>query len=137
MTLLRLNFAVNIAIVTLCLTVGIAIYPLFRRISSEVFVAYHKAYVDRISFLVLPLAGAEMMALALMFMTLPVGTLLWASLGLWLAAMAVTVLVMISLHQRLQKGKDDSLLRAMCLWHHLRTLFWALKLWVAFILAYR
>jgi hypothetical protein len=133
MNLLLLHAAATWALVGLIWTVQLVQYPGFARIRGPEFASYHAFHCNRITWVVAPLMGLELLTGIGLFLEPPPGlstTFLLigiSSIGLnWLA----TAFVSMPLHGRLsrrQRSAQDSLV-----WTNwIRTFTWSLRgLWV-------
>jgi len=90
-------------------TVHLVVYPQLAAVPSASFVAYERAHQRRISYLVGPLFAALVVTTALLWARRPEGISLWMpalSAALLLVILAVTGLLAVPLHRRLERGWD-------------------------------
>jgi hypothetical protein len=121
------NLAVSWGLFILIWLVQIIIYPGFHKIPREAFVAYHRWYVIRISFIVLPLMVAEL-ALSVGWLLSdnfsPVSALLCFFVFIvWLS----TFVLQVPIHNRLKTAKEDKLIRCLVETNWVRTAAWSIK----------
>jgi Domain of unknown function (DUF1772) len=90
-------------------TVHVLVYPQLAQVPPESFPAYERSHQRRVSYVVGPLFGALSVTTALLCLEhpsgLPVAGLV-ASLALLIALLAVTGLLAVPLHRRLDAGWD-------------------------------
>lgn len=101
-------------------------YPLMSQVGSDQFLAYEKAHVDRMSFVVMPAMLVELASgLALLYMDFSgLHLFLCTLLGLiW----ATTFFVSIPAHRALSKGFDQSAFKTLLNSNWIRTLSWSLR----------
>lgn len=130
-----LNIAASWGLVVLIWVVQIIVYPGFRHIASEDFPNYHHWYVIRISAIVLPLMGGEVilaigwlwLAHYSVFSLISAG---WVGV-VWLSTFGLQV----PIHNRLQTGKDDVHIKRLVTTNWIRTIAWSLKAVVVTIAA--
>jgi hypothetical protein len=120
------NLALNWGLLILIWLVQVIIYPGFHRIPPDIFIDYHRWYVSRISFIVLPLMISEMGMTG--WWLLVAGTpgaiistilvvIIWSS----------TFLLQVPIHNRLKSGKEEVLIRHLVTTNWIRTIAWSLK----------
>ena len=121
------NLAVSWGLLVLIWLVQLIIYPGFHRISPEVFVAYHRWYVIRISSIVLPLMIAELILAiwwALSDNYSPASlTSGFFVVVVWLS----TFLLQVPIHNHLKEGKEDKRVQRLVATNWIRTAAWSLK----------
>ena len=106
--------------------VQVIIYPGFLSVPTSGFIVYHRWYVKRISFIVLPLMISE-----------AVMTVWWLSVDHEPAAVLSAVFIavvwlstftlQVPIHIRLGFGKDDALIRRLVATNWIRTVGWSVK----------
>lgn len=105
-------------------------YPLFAGVGAEGFAAYEAAHQTRITWLVLPAMGVELLtALALVWMrpaSVP-AWMVWAGGALLAVIWLSTAFVQVPLHGTLSQGFDASAHTRLVLSNWLRTLAWTLR----------
>jgi hypothetical protein len=121
------NIAVSWGLFILIWLVQIIIYPGLARIPAKDFVSYHAWYMVRITAMVLPLMIVEVIITVAWLFLLDASLLAIFTGGLvaiiWLSTFALQV----PIHQRLQSGKDASLIRRLVATNWIRTAVWSLK----------
>lgn len=117
--------------------VQIVHYPLFRRVGQDAFVRYETEHTQRITFIVAPLMGIELVtAVLLTFLIADPKLLPWAWTGVALVAVCwlSTAFIQVPCHQKLSQAYDD----ATALWlinsNWIRTVAWTLRLPIAILL---
>ena len=125
--LLLIHAAITFALVGLIWTVQLVIYPLFSKIGSEAFHAYHQRYMQRIGFLVGPLMFGEIATAGLVLFqgerspwflaTLPLLALIWLS----------TWRIHIPLHRQLEENFSMRACERLVFTNWLRTVAWTLR----------
>jgi hypothetical protein len=119
--------------------VSLVVYPAFLLVGEGEWARYHEAHTQRITPVVLPgmvveLGTSGWIALAPPVDGVPTG-LAWAGLALAVASWALTGLVAVPDHGRLERGgPDERIARRLIRGHHLRTLAWSAHLVVALLL---
>ena len=121
------NIALSWGLFILIWLVQLIIYPGFHKIPRESFTAYHRWYVVRISCVVLPLMTGELVLTIWWVLSdnyssisVSVGSLV---LIVWLSTFALQV----PIHNQLQRGKEDKLIRRLVATNWIRTAAWSLK----------
>ena len=126
MRLMMFNLAISWGLLLLIWSVQVIIYPGFYRIPPAIFIDYHKWYVNRISFIVLPLMISEagMTTWWLLdantpgaFISTVLVVIIWSS----------TLLLQVPIHNRLKSGKKEVLIRRLVATNWIRTIAWSLK----------
>ena len=126
MRLMMFNLALSWGLLLLIWLVQVIIYPGFHRIPPDTFIDYHRWYVNRISFIVLPLMISEVGMTT--WWLLDAGTpgaiistvlvvIIWSS----------TFLLQVPIHNRLKSGKKEVLIRRLVATNWIRTIAWSLK----------
>jgi len=135
-TVLLVHAAATFAMVGLIWFVQIAHYPLFGRVGSSAFPAYHRGHMQRTTWVVTPLMLVELATALWLALTQPDARLLWPwwNLCLLAAIWASTFLLQVPQHRRLAKGFDEQVHRHLVSSNWVRTVAWsgrgALLLWV-------
>jgi hypothetical protein len=104
----------------------IVVYPLFRKVGQDEYVAYHKFYSSRIPLpVILPGFASFLLPLALVFLR-PESVPLWmalANVACGLVGLFVTLALEIPRHTRLEKGgKQEAVIRELIRYNWPRTL---------------
>lgn len=140
--LLRANLAITCALTGLIWTIQLVHYPLFAHVSEPRFAAFHQAHTERISWLVVPLMGAEL----LLALALALGREVeprWATglaLALVLLAWASTALLSVPLHNVVASAPEaerPALLARLVSTNWPRTLAWSARAALLFWLSGR
>lgn len=130
MVLLLLNTAVTFALVGLIWTVQVVHYPLMNGVGEAGFRAYHARHAQAITWIVAPLMLVEILT-AVSLAVAPVpgvpAWLGWAGLALVLLVWAVTALVSVPLHQRLESGFDAGVHTRLVNTNWIRTAAWTAR----------
>ena len=124
--LMMFNLALSWGLLLLIWLVQVIIYPGFHRIPTGTFIDYHRWYVNRISFIVLPLMISELGVTT--WWLLDAGTpgaiistvlvfIIWSS----------TFLLQVPIHNRLKSGKKEVFIRRLVATNWIRTIAWSLK----------
>lgn len=107
--------------------VQIIIYPTFRDIREERFVAWHRHYVNAIGFFVIPMMLLQLGSTGFecyLTRSLPDLLALMMLAGAWM----VTFTLSAPCHKKLQKvGQDEHLITYLIRTNWLRTIFWSLS----------
>lgn len=125
-----INFGLSVALLTLILVIQVVHYPSFHFYGEREFVQGMVAHQQRISFIVIPLMLAEVVAAAAMVALQPT---LWPLanallvVGIWL----VTFTTQVPLHKKLLVGKDPSALDKLIKGNWGRVALWSFKTVVA------
>ena len=126
MTLVEANRLVAFGLVVLIWTVQLVIYPALAAIAPERFIGWHADYTRAITRVVAPLMLAQVGLLGWLLVTRPSW---WTALavGLVAVAWAVTFLLAVPAHERLQGGGiDQPLIRRLIATNWVRTVAWTL-----------
>ncbi len=127
--LLLLNAALALMLTGLIWVIQVVHYPLFALVGREARSAYHAAHVRRISWLVAPLMGAELLcALALWWAAPP--PLLWAAragAGLVGVIWVSTALAQVPAHDALSRSWDEGAHARLVRSNWVRTAAWTLR----------
>ncbi|MBA3848575.1 MAG: hypothetical protein C0502_01085 [Opitutus sp.] len=121
------HVAVTAALAGLIWAVQLAVYPLFDGVGADRFAAYHRRYVRGISFVAVPLMGAEAATAGLLLLQGVRGPLFLGSLVLIATIWAITFAVEAPLQRRLGAGYDAGAHRALVLANWARTLAWTAR----------
>ena len=127
--LLLAHLALTWALVGLIWTVQLVKYPSFALVGPGQFAAYHKQHTTRMTWVVAPLMGGELLTGLALFWLVPGGlspAWLWTGLGLIALNWAWTALVAVPLHTRLGP-RDDGLKGALVRANWVRTLAWSAR----------
>jgi hypothetical protein len=125
------------ALVGLCWTVQLAVYPLFAPLidaaGADVFRPYHAAYTRAMGWVAAPLMTVEL-ALAVIWTAMTSdATPVWTGLGLVLAIWLLTFGLIVPAHARIQAQPDVTVARRLTRLNWLRTALWTAR---AALLAY-
>ncbi|MEO1534841.1 MAG: hypothetical protein AAFS11_04665 [Planctomycetota bacterium] len=131
--LLLVHAAVTWFMVGLIWTVQVVHYPLFAGVGIDVYAAYQRSHMSRITWIVAPAMFVELGAAALL--VLQVGSpLAWAGAGLlglvWLSTFAVQV----PLHGKLVQAFEPATHRTLVATNWARTILWTSRGVIALLL---
>jgi hypothetical protein len=125
MTLLVVHLALTAAYTGFQWTVRGLVYPQFRQVPPDAFPAYERAHQRRIARVVGPLFAGQAVTTLWLLAARPEGTPLLpvlASGACFAAVLAVTALVAVPLHRRLDGAWDPRTHRSLCRADTVRTL---------------
>lgn len=129
--------AVDAAMAVLILLVQLIIYPLFHAIADDLFAAWHRKYVARIGFIVIPLMLVQAGCIAIQLLeSLDGGNILSAAavLGAWVATFTLSV----PCHRKLEiQGKDPETIERLIRTNWLRTACWLIVFAAGFFRGFR
>ncbi len=118
------------ALVGLIWVVQVVVYPGFARVGGGAFVDYHADYTRRVTYVVAPLMGVELLG-ALYVVARPPAFLApieaWAGLALVVTCWVSTAAVQVPLHARLGEGRDEARIRRLVRGNWVRTLAWTAR----------
>jgi hypothetical protein len=142
--LLVWHAAVTLVLVGLILTIQIVHYPLFAKVGAAEFPAYEAAHSIRITVLVMPLMGIELLlAAVLAFFTPPAipPWSAWTGLALVVAIWLSTFFLQVPQHAILGRGWDAQAHASLIATNWVRTIAWTLRgglaVWWVFALVTR
>ena len=121
------NIAISWGLFVLIWMVQIIIYPGFHRIRPDDFINYHRWYVTRISIIVLPLMICEVILAVVWLTTNAFSFTSSLSALLILVVWLSTFGLQVPIHNRLQSGKDETLIRRLVDTNWIRTIAWTMK----------
>ncbi len=139
-TVLIAHFFATSALTGLIWTIQIVHYPLFAHVGRAGFVEYERSHSFRISTLVGPLMGVELICALLIVWKPPLGTsplLAWGALIVLLMIHACTVLFSVPAHNVLGEGFDASAHRRLVRTNWIRTLGWSVRAALAASMVYQ
>lgn len=128
--LLLVQLATTLPLAGLIWTIQLVHYPLFARVGEAGFPAFHAAHSQRISWLVVPLMLAELIAAIAWVSSPPARGPTWlatAMLGLVGAAWITTAFASVPAHARLGAGFDAAALDALVTTNWARTAAWTAR----------
>jgi phage terminase large subunit-like protein len=120
----------TLSMVGLIWFVQVVHYPLFAAVPAEAFGAYEASHQRRTTWVVAPLMLTELVtsaALAGGFVPGVPKALAYAGLGMVAAVWGVTFLVSVPLHAKLERGKDEAVIRRLVATNWSRTLLWTAR----------
>ncbi len=130
--LLLVHLALTWALVGLIWTIQLVQYPSFAYVGAAEFMGFHDHHSTRISWIVAPLMGGELLTGLALFWVGPAGLgagLLWAGLALIALNWVWTACVAMPLHARL-RGADRSHAPSLVRANWVRTAAWSARgLW--------
>jgi len=130
MTLLLIHAAATLAMFGVILVVQWVHYPLFRHVGTEQYATYQAEHMRRITGVVAPLMGTELLTAGLLVAAPPSGVpadAVWGGLGLVLLIWGTTGVVQVPLHRRLTEGFDPAVHRRLVRTNWVRTGAWGLR----------
>jgi hypothetical protein len=130
MVLLLVHAAATLMMFGVILVVQWVHYPLFRHVGTAAYTTYHAGHMRRITGIVAPLMGTELVTAGLLVWVPPPGVPAWqpwAGLALVSTIWASTGLVQVPLHRALAEGFDPSLHRRLVRTNWIRTGAWAAR----------
>lgn len=104
-------------------------YPLMTHVTQG-FAAFHAAHASRITWIVGPLMGLELVSALLLMAHRPAGVPAWAvwtGLGLVAICWGATVLFSVPQHRRLAGGMDSAALARLVGTNWIRTVAWTIR----------
>ena len=130
MTLLLIHAAATLAMFGVILIVQWVHYPLFRHVGAAGYATYQAEHMRRITWIVGPLMGTELVTAGLLAWTPPPpvpASAAWAGLGLVGVIWGTTALVQVPLHAALTDGFDPAAHRRLVRSNWVRTVAWGLR----------
>lgn len=134
MGLLLSNLLAATAMAGLSWFISVVHYPLFARVGTAAFPAYHAAHGTQTTWVVLPLMSVELVGAGWIALTTPDGAspaLAWLGAALAAGTWAATGLLAVPDHRRLGAGWDPGVGRHLVRGHHVRTALWTAHVAVA------
>jgi hypothetical protein len=128
--LLLIHCFVTAALTGLIWTIQIVHYPLFAEVGRDGFVAYEQSHSFRISTLVGPLMGVELICALLIVWKRPPGVsplIAWAALIVLLMIHLCTVAFSVPAHNTLGRGFDSEAHRRLVQTNWIRTAGWTIR----------
>jgi hypothetical protein len=128
--LLEAHAAATWALVGLIWVVQLVVYPSFERVGAREFPAYHAEHTRRMTWIVAPLMGVELVTgLALLTKTPPgvSATLLYCATALLLLNWAWTALVAVPLHARVTGASRAQAQARLVATNWVRTWSWSVR----------
>lgn len=128
--LLGVHAGATLVMVGVIWTMQLVHYPLFARIPADVFVAYERSHMNRISLIVGPTMLAELATALWIAIAPPPGvppTLAGIGLGLVLVNALSTATLQGPAHQRLAGGWDEALIARLVRTNWIRTACWSAR----------
>lgn len=127
MRFLDAHFAVSLALAAVLWTVQLVIYPAFKFIDPNHFGKWHYRYTGAITWIVAPLMLTQFAGVAGRFVVLGrPDSIWWVELFCTLIAWAVTFLVSVPLHNRLQRERNEAAMNSLVRTNWWRTIAWSL-----------
>ncbi len=131
------QLATTLPLVGLIWLVQVVAYPLFARVGSAEFPAYHAAHSRLITFVVAPLMLGEL-AFATLWIFEPLSTLptpvVWVGVTLAVSTWGATMFISVPQHSKLARGFDARAHHLLVVTNWIRTLLWtargAILIWV-------
>jgi hypothetical protein len=132
--LLVAHFFVTTALAGLIWTIQVVHYPLFDRVDRQRFVEFEQSHSSRISFLVGPLMGAELLLSGWLLFQRPTGVplaLSWVAFAVLMAVHATTVLCSVPAHSVLGRGFSETAHHRLVQTNWIRTAGWTVRAIIA------
>jgi hypothetical protein len=132
--LLLVHLLATTALAGLIWTIQLVHYPLFNRVGSDGFVAYHQSHSLRISFIVGPLMGIELLSAVAILWKRPTGvsTLLSVAALIVLGVVHLgTIFGSVPAHNTLGRGFHEPAYRSLVLTNWIRTVGWTVRALIA------
>ena len=133
--LLLLNFFITSFMFGLILTTQIVNYPLFLKVKSKNFANYHSFYVDRISFIVIPVMLIEFF-LSILLISINSSYLIIFNFVLILLIFLTTYLIQVPIHNNIKLESNKLLLNRLINTNWIRTIFWFFKSIISWVIIY-
>lgn len=124
------HVAATLTMVGVIWMVQIVHYPLFNLVGGETYIAYQSSHMARITWIVLPAMGVELVTAAWIAWQPPFGLPGWMTgtgLGLVLLIWASTALAQAPIHAQLTQGFDAGLHDRLVATNWVRTIAWTLR----------
>ena len=124
-------------------------YPLFAKVGAEGYGEYQEAHMKRITWVVLPAMGIELISGLALFFPQMQDSLHWVNLGgaltlntrlLWfnllglLLIWASTGLLQVPQHTKLLNGFEKPAYHKLVRWNWIRTILWSMRVYLLFYL---
>jgi hypothetical protein len=132
--LLLVHLFATSALTGLIWTIQIVHYPLFAQVSADRFVGYEQSHSFRVSTLVGPLMGVELICALLIVWKLPTGTSAtvgWAALGVLLLVHLCTMVFSVPAHTVLGLGFSADAHQRLVQTNWIRTIGWSVRAAIA------
>ncbi|MEM7310079.1 MAG: hypothetical protein AAF682_25610 [Planctomycetota bacterium] len=130
MSALAVHVAATWALVGLIWVVQLVIYPSFAFLGSPELPAFHDAHCRRITWIVAPLMGVELLSAVVLLAEPPEGAsaaVMWAGAALIAVNWACTGLVSVPLHARLVSRQRPEVQARLVVTNWVRTASWSLR----------
>jgi hypothetical protein len=124
------HVAATLTMFGVILVIQVVHYPLFARVGAQTYATYQSSHMARITWIVLPAMGVELVTAGWLAWTPPPALpawMPWTGLGLVVLIWVSTALVQAPLHARLTRGFDPDLHRRLVATNWLRTAAWTLR----------
>jgi hypothetical protein len=124
------HVAATLTMFGVILVVQIVHYPLFAQVGAQTYSAYQSGHMARITWIVLPAMGVELVTAGWLTWHPPPGLpcwMTWTGLGLVAVIWVSTGLVQAPIHARLTRGFNPDLHRRLVATNWLRTAAWAAR----------
>ena len=131
----NLNLIIGCILVGLIWTIQVVHYPLFKSVKADGFVDYMKAHQAKISLIVIPLMGIELISSSYLFFynnKIKLNEFYFPSFYLVIAIWVLTFFVHMPQHRKLLLGYDGKTIRQLVATNWLRTIFWTIKIYFMF-----
>lgn len=114
-------------LVGLIWVVQIVIYPQMARMVATGFPEWHRAYTQRIGWVVAPMMVLETALAGWWVLSSPGDGIAWGGVGLVVIVWASTFALQIPMHRRLAGGWDESTIERLVATNWVRTVAWSLR----------
>lgn len=121
------NLAATWALVGLIWTIQVVHYPGFRYVGADRWTDFHGFHVRGITYVVLPLMLAELVAAGWLWLERPADWRYWLPFLCVVLIWASTFLVSVPLHDRLAGGVHADFTEQLILTNWIRTVLWTLR----------
>lgn len=131
---LLIHFIATAAMTGVIWFVQIVHYPLLGAVGTDAFVAYERAHVSRVTYIVAPLMLAEVASgatLVLIDASELFNRIAWIALALTLVNWLSTALIQVPCHERLSNGFEPRIHARLVRTNWIRTVGWSLRLALA------
>lgn len=124
------HVAATLTMFGVILVIQVVHYPLFARVGPHTYATYQSSHMARITWIVLPAMGVELVTAGWLAWTPPPALpswMTWTGLALVVLIWVSTALVQAPLHARLTRGFDPDLHRRLVATNWVRTAAWTAR----------
>ena len=120
------NFIMSFLMMGVIITTQIVSYPLFLCITKSNFKKYHSTYVNKISFIVMPIMLSELvLSIILLFIIQNFSSVI--ILSSMLLIFLSTLFLQVPMHQKLEYGYNNQSINYLINTNWIRTFLWVIK----------